>query len=265
MKTKSLLYTIAFLAMGLLQSCGGSGSKSNYEDKTTHLEYEKNIGGPLSDYFEVVNAIVKSDADLYSLTTTFMVEVKRTDKKFSFDPNNAQYSGVSAGKRYTYSIIADVFDEMGLPLGVNLNVYGYDYFEKLLSLSEDETTWLRYSIGSVSEPHEKAKKMKFSSMLEEDSRVSSTPKATSSSSSKSSGKNWDKIITDYESYVNKSIELLKKANAGDMSAMSDYATMLEKAEDLQESLEDADDEMTTSQMQRFIKIQQKLINAVGDL
>lgn len=82
---------------------------------------------------------------------------------------------------------------------------------------------------------------------------------------KSSGKNWDKVLADYESYTDKYIQLLKKANSGDMSAMTEYVSMLEKAQALQESLSDADDEMTPAQLQKFMKIQQKLINAASNL
>jgi hypothetical protein len=82
---------------------------------------------------------------------------------------------------------------------------------------------------------------------------------------KSSGKNWDKVLADYESYTDKYIQLLKKANSGDMSAMTEYVSMLERAQSLQESLSDAEDEMTPAQLQKFMKIQQKLINAASNL
>jgi len=72
-------------------------------------------------------------------------------------------------------------------------------------------------------------------------------------------------LADYESYTDKYIQLLKKANSGDMSAMTEYVSMLEKAQSLQESLSDADDEMTPAQLQKFMKIQQKLINAASNL
>jgi uncharacterized membrane protein (DUF106 family) len=59
--------------------------------------------------------------------------------------------------------------------------------------------------------------------------------------------------------------LLKKANAGDMSAMTEYVEMLEKAQEFQESLENADDDLTPAQLQKFNKIQMKLVNAASGL
>lgn len=47
-----------------------------------------------------------------------------------------------------------------------------------------------------------------------------------------------------------------------MSAMTEYASMLEKAESLSKKLEKAQDDLTASQAARFLKLQQKLTNAV---
>jgi len=59
--------------------------------------------------------------------------------------------------------------------------------------------------------------------------------------------------------------LLKKANAGDASAMTEYMEMLTKAQEFQESLADADDDLTPAQLQKFTKIQMKLANAAAGL
>lgn len=74
-------------------------------------------------------------------------------------------------------------------------------------------------------------------------------------------KKWDKILDDYESYVDQYIKLLKKATSGDLSAMTEYVSFLEKAQELQEELDGAKDELTTTQMKRLVKINQKLTDA----
>ena len=83
-------------------------------------------------------------------------------------------------------------------------------------------------------------------------------------SSKSST-NWDAVLNEYESYVNQYISLMKKAQKGDMSAMTEYAKMLEKAENLSDKLDDAEDEMTSAQLSRYMKITNKLANAALQL
>jgi len=84
-------------------------------------------------------------------------------------------------------------------------------------------------------------------------------------SSSSETENWDKVLDSYENYIDQYIKLLKKAEDGDMDAMSEYTEMMEKATDLTEKMENADDEMSTSQMSRFVKLQNKLANAAAGM
>lgn len=90
--------------------------------------------------------------------------------------------------------------------------------------------------------------------------------SSSSSSKKSSGStNWDKLLDDYEAFVDKYIELYKKAMKGDNSAMTTYVEYLEKAENLADRLDDADDDMTTAQLTRYMKITNKMSEAAIEL
>lgn len=73
--------------------------------------------------------------------------------------------------------------------------------------------------------------------------------------------NWDKVLDEYESYVNQYIVLMKKAQNGDMSAMNEYAKMLETAQSFADKLENADDAMTPAQMARYTKITAKMTQA----
>ena len=51
-----------------------------------------------------------------------------------------------------------------------------------------------------------------------------------------SSENWDKVLDDYESYVDSYLKLYKKAMDGDASAMSEYINMLDKAQSFQRKL-----------------------------
>lgn len=77
-------------------------------------------------------------------------------------------------------------------------------------------------------------------------------------SSSTSSENWDAVLDNYESYIDQYIALYKKAQAGDMSAMSEYATFMEKAAELSEKLSNAKSDMSSAQMSRFVKLQAKL-------
>lgn len=76
---------------------------------------------------------------------------------------------------------------------------------------------------------------------------------------------WDKVLDDYENYVVEYAKFYKKAMSGDMSAMSKYPALMEKATNLSKSLEGAQNsnDLSQKQMNRFIQIQGKFMEAVG--
>lgn len=88
---------------------------------------------------------------------------------------------------------------------------------------------------------------------------------TTTSSTSKSGNDWDSVLDDYEKYFDQYVKLLKKAKNGDVSALTEYAKMLEKAQSIGNKLEHAKGDLTANQSARFLKIQQKLLNAASDL
>lgn len=73
---------------------------------------------------------------------------------------------------------------------------------------------------------------------------------------------WDKVLDEYEQYVTKLASYSKKAMSGDMTALTQYASLLESAESLQSKLENAEGEMSVAQMQRLNKINAKLAQSM---
>lgn len=89
--------------------------------------------------------------------------------------------------------------------------------------------------------------------------ISST---TSSMEAIAASTDWDKLLNDYENYVNQYIAMYKKAMSGDATAMTEYVKLMEKAQKLADQLEKAEDDMTSAQIQRYLKITQKMANAL---
>ena len=85
---------------------------------------------------------------------------------------------------------------------------------------------------------------------------------TSSVAAASSSSDWNSILDSYEKYVNEYIAVYKKVQAGDMSAYSKMASLMEKYQKLAEQLENASDELTSSQLARLQKINAKLAKAI---
>lgn len=76
------------------------------------------------------------------------------------------------------------------------------------------------------------------------------------------GEDWDSILNEYDTYCTKVIALAKKAKAGDVSAMTEYASLLESAESLQKKLENAGSNLSAAQAARLNKIAAKMANAM---
>ncbi len=90
---------------------------------------------------------------------------------------------------------------------------------------------------------------------------SNETESTSKSSATSDSKKWDEILDEYEKYVESYAKLIKKASSGDVSAMTESAKMLEHAQNLDEKFKDAKDDMSASQLKRYMEITTKMATA----
>lgn len=72
---------------------------------------------------------------------------------------------------------------------------------------------------------------------------------------------WDNVLDEYEEFVDSYIKLLKKSQSGDMNAINEYASYMEKANSLSEKLAEANDDLTPSQLARYQKITMKMAQA----
>lgn len=68
---------------------------------------------------------------------------------------------------------------------------------------------------------------------------------------------YDALLDSYEEFVDEYIALLKKANNGDMDAVSQYASCMQKAQELGEKLNKAQGTMSAAQWARYGKILNK--------
>lgn len=80
----------------------------------------------------------------------------------------------------------------------------------------------------------------------------------------SDNEDWDQMLDDYEAYVTEYVTLYKKAMKGDGDALTAYPELLEKAENLQNSMQEAEKNksLSGSQLKRMAKIQSKMLEAL---
>lgn len=105
---------------------------------------------------------------------------------------------------------------------------------------------------------EKPKEENYSSNDSDSNSADDSEVVTSSSE-------WDDVLNDYDEYVDNYIKVMKKAADGDIDAIGESADLMQKAQSLGDKLENAKSSMNGSQMNRFLKIQQKLVNAAANM
>ena len=98
-----------------------------------------------------------------------------------------------------------------------------------------------------------------------DSDYDDSDSDTETSSSSSGSEDWDALLTSYERYVDKYISYVKKAAKGDMTALAEYPSLMEKAQEFSDKLQRAQGEMSASQWARYNKISMKMMKAAQEM
>lgn len=224
------------------------------------------LKGDLSDYYEIVEKEYKVATNSFGYSIT--VELKRNNTPFAFDANDVDPFGKSSGKNGNVGFGIETFNEQGDPLYIYQATAGgmYDDTEALIKLKNGESGFIFMGLTFDENGAKTAKTFKISSALEIDKESNSAlSNETTTDTSSTNNNDWDAVIADYGTFIDKYIVLLKKAQQGDASAITDYTQYIEKATSLAQKLETARSEMTTEQISRFVKLQEKLISAASSL
>lgn len=111
---------------------------------------------------------------------------------------------------------------------------------------------------------------KFTPYLSADVVVSSEETETEveeteevSSSDDSENENWDEVLDAYEEYADKTISYAQKIANGDMSVISEYPELMEKAKEFGDKMQGAKSNMSSSQWSRYMKITEKLAKSAS--
>jgi len=83
--------------------------------------------------------------------------------------------------------------------------------------------------------------------------------------SSTGSENWDALLKSYEEYVDKYISYLKKASKGDMTALSEYPALMQKAQNFSDKMKNAESNMSASQWARYNKITMKMLEAAKEM
>ncbi len=280
---KHLNLILATACCLILASCGKGSKESNESNQHANVTLtpaSTTIKGSLKEYFTVVDKsyTVKYEKNGYLGRYMVSIELQRTDAPFKFDTEGLEPVGTfGEGVNGNFGIGIDIIDADGniaiswSPTADGFSgVYSSDDLKDLLLLDSGETGRVRWSTGDFDDYENKNFTFKVSSYLhfERQSSRSSGSNYDEDNTTRemreeaSSSSDWNKVLDSYEKYVNEYIAVYKKVQAGDANAYTKLASLMEKYQDLAEQLENASDEMSTSQMARLQKINTKLANAI---
>lgn len=266
MKTLKCLMMVVLTVC--LASCGGkksSDSETSFDvtvDNTT-------IGGKLSQYFSLEDKTYKYEKGIIDKVT---VELKCIEP---LPENLKAYIGVEvldengtvicAGKADAWSF--DDFDVLRQATPGQVVTITIDNHENL-----GDNTPAKIRLSSIVEEETEPSESSSSSESSDDSSVSSDDSSDDSSDagksisrSSTASADWDSMLNSYEQYVNKYIALVKKASNGDMSAMAEYAGLMQKAQELSDKMNGAQGEMSASQWARYMRITTKMTKAAQEM
>lgn len=139
-------------------------------------------------------------------------------------------------------------------------VHGYKFKSPELQEYFSQFSWyepLSRDVSSLLNSTEK-KNVAFIQAHESSAGHSRSYSGSYSSSLASGDVSIDEYLRTYEEYVDKYISLMKRANKGDMTVLAEYQSMMSKADELANKIMRMKGTMSDSQLQRFLRIQQKV-------
>lgn len=259
---KKLILLLA--GIGLFFACGSKkeeGLAIKVKPETVELT------GDMGECYKVVDKEYKSTKN--SMFDILTLELERTDAELPFeliegkDPDSYGTWGQNVYLHVGFGIEfldkdGNVLESKPATADGTAGCYSREDPINLAKLKPGEKGTIRFTVDKSLKD---AVSFRMSTAYEKVENTSS-----SSESSESTGStDWDKVLDDYESMMNSYISAVKKSSQGDMSAMTEMANYLEKAESFASKLENAQDDMSSTQWARFLKIQEKMVKAASGL
>ena len=271
---------LKYLSLAALSMCFASCS----EDNSVTLKVETELGG-LSEFVKakdqevVVNMSVEKDEDGVErkvITSSLALEVTKSvasDYSYSFevevlDENHTKIASLP------YYYIEDTYDSDNDDYEHILNAGTIRaQMKRSAKVSEmtpdDQEEWkkiVKEGAYILIKPLNSAKYVEYkakSSNTEADASSDDTT-TVDGDLADSSSEDWDAMLDSYEEYVDKYIALLKKASAGDMTALTEYPALLSKAQEFGDKMESAKGSMSASQVARYTKITAKMLKVAQE-
>ena len=278
---------LKYLSFAVLLLCLASCGKGDENSVTLKVEAEL---GPLADYIKVTDQEVvvkmsdeKEDSEDYKvIQSSLALEViKSVAAQYSFDFEvevlDKDRVEIATLPDFDIESISDYDNgEFNYVLYAGTVRAQMERKRKVAEFTpEDQEKWNKilkegaYIVIKPRNSDEKFVEYKGKSsnteVIESSSDTNTEDDDESISSSSKSSADWDSMLDSYEQYVNKYIALMKKASNGDMTAMAEYAGLMQKAQELSDKISGAQGDMSASQWARYMKITTKMTTAAQEM
>lgn len=244
MKKSIFKMSLIALVLGGITSCGGGSTETN--ELTIRSQ---GVEGEFEDAIEIVSkeVLVKGD-----YTTDCTVEVK--------------VIGEESMEGYEADLELHLLSEQGNVISsMDMN---YSQREKLTRLLSEGSGSMRVDFEGYDQLSDKIKGFKIETIwedLEDESDYSEDGAEESSSEGGNiSSEEVDDMLDSYDDYMDSYVSLAKKMqdDPSNSEIMSEYTEYMKKATDLADKLEKCKGDMSTKQIQRMMKIQSRMAEAM---
>lgn len=281
MKTKAInIIAILVLTMALMASCGGKKDGNKLELDVTNAKVEGDSANVISiadgKYTIVGTEKGQMGQELY-------IKVKlRLERPVKAAYNQVFFSGipgimildkndvpmlanqlVAQDRNALERFITEGKAGDEKEIGFAFTMMNEEQFKKVL---EEAATIkfvnMSYSINNAISPAEDSQLAVSEDVAEmnEDEPAESVDEGDSESS-----EDIDELLAEYEQYYDSYIKMIRKANKGDMTALADYADMLQKAQEIGNKLENVKGDLSAKQLAAFNRINNKLMKAAQEM
>ncbi|MCR5159031.1 MAG: hypothetical protein K6D37_07920 [Prevotella sp.] len=144
----------------------------------------------------------------------------------------------------------------GTPSGHFVGTFSGGIFQGIFTTNQGKKMPFMLSEGDVDD---------FDLDVDSDYDYDESDSDTETSSSSSASEDWDELLALYEEYVDKYISYVKKAAKGDLTALAEYPSLMEKAQEFSDKFQRAQGDMSASQWARYNKISMKMMKAAQEM
>lgn len=265
----------------ILASCGGTKKNDTFDVAVDNTV----ISGKLSSYFSLVDKTYKYYTD--GLIDKVNVELKciaplpeNLKAYIAVEVLDEQGSIISAKKPDAWSFNDfEILRQASAGQIVTLKIENYDQVKdetpakiRLSSIVEEDEeednssrSLRRNDSSSTDDTDVSIDDVKSLNTLLDSDNEEEDDNTDDNKISSSSNEDWDELLDSYEQYVDKYISYLKKASKGDLSAISEYPSLMEKAQEFDNKIKNVENDMSVSQWARYNKISMKMLEAAQNM